>query len=477
MGGIILGAQDTSMKEFWAIVYNGDTDKVELVKSLDENTHTTIWRGDAKGWSGDTWYWLLVRWSYGEFKVYSSSNGTDFNFEFAVDQRVLGKGYTGLFAIPTTDGYVDFDSFMVVTLGRDWTSEEIIKDAAVRCGVDGFRTQAAFEDNFDSAGVFSQNWGSGGYKGSWSMPSDPTYGFRLRGTGGEFQIRSNSAFRNFKVSWYMQVDTDGYAGLFWRSDEDVENCYYFIVDPGLEDVDPIVSLYKREDGSDTKLFTIPAVKWLDLAYDTQYHFELSAQDGWVSVWVEDALLFSYYDETFADEGYFGFLGSGGAYFDAVRIGAFGTVVPQLVLNPTDSYESVVQELAELEGGFYYFDGDGRLVLKTSSDDTGLVFDGQTDASSTKSDLDWVSIVRVDGESAFGTYFDPELYEERGWRYRYYQMRELGTAKACVEAAQKKIEELERSLYERDFRAPAQVALEVGDKVYYCLLYTSPSPRD
>ena len=46
------------------------------------------------------------------------------------------------------------------------------------------------------------------------------------------------------------------------------------------------------------------------------------------------------------------------------------------------------------------------------------------------------------------------------------MKELGSVKACKEAAEAKLAELKAKLSLRDFDAPAQVGLEKGDLVHY-----------
>ena len=64
------------------------------------------------------------------------------------------------------------------------------------------------------------------------------------------------------------------------------------------------------------------------------------------------------------------------------------------------------------------------------------------------------------------YFDTDTLDDYGNRFSHFSMRELTSGDDCYEAAQREVTKSKRSLYSRDFNAPAQVGLEVFDKVGY-----------
>ena len=177
-----------------------------------------------------------------------------------------------------------------------------------------------------------------------------------------------------------------------------------------------------------------------------------------------------------DAGYFGLFGTSSVisavtypvYFEDIRVGALDLVVPLWTINPGDPYENTLKTLIDVEDGHYFFDGDGTLKAKnTVPSSASFSFDDEIiRGSSSESDLSWLSTVRVDGDFCWGIYYDTDTLDDRGSRFAQVSARELTSGDDCYEAAQREITKSKRGLYSRDFDAPAQVGLEVFDKVGY-----------
>ncbi len=465
--GIVFGAQDTTDKSYYTVYYSGVRDQIVWARSegVDVTGSVVLDWGNAKGWVADTWYWIAVHWHYGTVYAYSSLSGVIWAREFEAQDCVYGDGYVGLYAFPsntTSDATVDFDEFVAVSLDTDWITEDVMRDAAIRCGVDDYSFPTELHDTFPGTTLDTTKWSTVGKTGSWVVDA----GSLSIATGSGY-LRSNASKLDFKMTWDMEICTASDAGgVFWRSDANVTNFYKMVVAPGAT---PILLLYEFTNSAGTLLAYRP-LNHISINIAQRYSYTLSVQGKWISMWCDDTLLCSFYDDTITDEGYIGLAADAvtGVFYDNVRVPEFGTAVPLWTINPGDPYENTLRIMADVEKGGYSFDGDGQLVAyKDISGTSVLTFDDEIyKGRSSNRDLDWISVARVDGDDSFASYHDATLLASHGWRFSQFTIRELASADACYEAARLKVAESKRKLYERTFQAPAQLALEIWDRIRY-----------
>ena len=461
-GGIVIACQSTDVEEYYSVQYSDVYKKVGLFKSTSDLTGVTLVSGSAKNWVQDTFYWLGVLWHYGIFYVFSSTDGRVFTHEFTYEDRSYIDGYIGLYAFPGVDGEVEFDEFVAVNLDTDNTVEDIMRDAAVRSGVEEFSFAADFEDDCDSID-YTDKWTTNDRIGTWAVVDGA-----ITGDSSDLGIGillSRLSERSLKVDFKMKLTgLDQHGGVMLRSSAGVGY---------------IVGVEKKADGDYASVLRGPGynlirlpIEHTSINLDEFYNYTVSIQGSWVSLWCEDCLLVSYYGTQLTSAGWFGLsvLGLVGTlvHFDDIRISEVDTAAPLWTINPGDPYENTLQALAEIETARYHFDGDGVLVVARNSPSVySMSFNDEIQRGRvSNSDLDWVSVVRVDGDYCFASYFDDDMINDFGWRFAQYTIRELTEPQACYEAAEAKVMESKRGLYKRDFDAPAQVALEPDDRIRY-----------
>jgi len=470
----------TALEEYYLVGYFENEDRIQFLKA-SSGEDMIVKSSSLKSWNVGTYYWLGVYYLYNTFYMYSSTDGVYYTFEFklsdpaTVGATVVRLDYTigsiGIHAYPSSGGTVDFDEFMAVSLDTDWSVEDIIEDAATRAGVDDFDFETSLHDNFSDNSLDSDKWSAEGKTGTWAES-----GATLNCSSSPSCIRSTYSTRNIKATWDMKLHDGQTGGVIWRSSADMSDRYEVQVVREAESDLPVVQFYKVESSVRTAIFSARFANWLQIDEDTYYTYTLSAQGRWMSVWCEGRLLASVYDDTFEDAGYFGLYGSYSVigavsypmYFDNVRVGALDLVVPLWTINPGDPYENTLKSLVEVEDAHYFFDGDGTLkVRSTTPSSTSFSFEDEIHrGASSESDLGWISSARVDGENCFAIYYDLDTLDDYGSRFSQFSIRELTSGDDCYEAAQREVTKSKRGLYSRDFDAPAQVGLEVFDKVGY-----------
>ena len=466
--GLVFAAQETDCQDCYVVQYdptlNGGDGGLRLSR-FDDGSETNLASGANWVKGADTDFYIKVIRQNKTFFVYRSDDCKTWTFDFSYTDWKHREGYTGLYAVPASaaGSTVEFSYFFACGLGEDWTVEEILKDAATKTGVEEFDFAADFEDDFDrtNSADLGPKWSTSGKSGSWWIDDN------MMDVTTSGRVRSTYSSRNLMASFDMQLAADSTGGVILRSNSDLTN-YYFV---GVEILDGVAYavLYETVAGSQS-LLSKERIKTASIEIDRMYSYSISLQSEWISLWCEGIALRTFWTGTFQSAGYFGCegMGSGPTYWDNIRIGEMDLVVPLWVINASDVYEDTVKTLVAEVAGYYFFDGDGKLkarVAVPSSYDLSFR-DEVISGRKAKSDLDWFSVARVDGEYAFATYISSTELLNRGWRYMHFEMRELGTPGACYEAAQDKVEESLRKLELHDFSAPSQVALEKWDRIHY-----------
>jgi len=468
--GLVVNAQEVACQNCYTIEYDKGYDRLQVTYWKDGTPTGTIGNvSGTLGWSANTDYWLLAVYSQGSYHVFYSTDGVNYTYALSTSdiehERPWTKGYIGLYACPgASNGQVEFYEFFVTSCDPDLTAEDIMKDAAVKCGIESFDFASSLEDDFGS--LNTDVWTA--KKGTWEVEDGQLKGYRSG--GGNFYILSNVSKKDLKVEWDMKLGTSGqYGGVILRSDADINNAYILRV--RIETVNAYADLWKIVGGSGTKLvdtrFVVP-----DSQLGETYHYTATINGNWIGLWCEDILLLSWYDESITGAGYFGFAGwdsgSNPVYFDNVRIPEFDLIVPLWTINPGDTYEKTVQTLVKAAGGWYYFKGDGALRAGVAvPSTTSFTFrDEVLRGHKADSDFEWFSVALVQGDYCYATAYDEELLDALGWRFKAFTIRQLKSAAQCYEVAQAKLAEIKRKLRQVDFVAPAQVGLEPGDRVHY-----------
>ena len=501
-GGLVWRAdadlEDIYCYDYYGFVYDQADTRLKLVYSDDE-TWTTLAEGPTLNWDADTWYYLLVIHINDFCFCYYSTDGITYNRAFSELQVRAGMtdyhlGYTGLYGYPATGGYVGFDKVLFRNLDVDLTVEDVAKKIVGMVGVLETECEAAFEDNFTGNG--DVDWPHDGAVGTWTESSGRLVGTAPNGQWG--LIRNDTSFTNFVCDFEMELPLARRAGIIFCADTNLQNYYlleieqfqgyydYWRMNRSLLGVNTRIAgeesawirLHRCEAGTRTMIKEIRLDHLETIPESVMLSYRLSFQEGFISLWCDDVIAISVHDPTFSS-GYLGFAvysDTTEVYFDTIRVAKMGRVVPQWAVNVGEDLGKNLAKLLANESGSYYFDQSGTLVMGRLSPTAGQadVF-GNTDqvkmkaelasAKLRRSDMDWVSVYRVDGETATATVRDADLLAERGYRFAYKKVKELRSVEDCETIGETLIADSKLKLRQYDFKHFPDLRIEKRDRIH------------
>jgi len=501
-GGLVWRAdadlEDIYCYDYYGLIYDQADDRLKLVYS-DNNSWTTIAEGATLGWVADTWYYLLVIHINDFCFCYYSTDGITYNRAFAdtfvrAGMTAYHLGYTGLYGYPASGGYVGFDKVFFRNLDVDQTVEDVAKKIVGMVGILETKCEAEFEDTFSGSGDL--DWPHTGAVGTWTESSGRLVGIAPNGQWG--LIRNATSFNNFICDFEMELPLSRKAGIVFCADSNLQN-YYLLeieqfkgyydywrigrsllgVNTRLAGTDSAwVRLHRCEAGTRSIVKEVRLDHLESVPENVMLTYRLSFQEGFISLWCNDVIAISAYDATFSS-GYLGlavYSDDSEVYFDSIRVSKMDMAVTQWAVNVGEDLDKNLAKLLANESASYYFDQSGTLVMGRLSPTAGYgdVFGStppirlQAEVASAKlkrSDMDWISVYRVDGDTATATVRDAALLAKRGYRFAYKKVKELRSATDCEEIGEKLIADSKLNLKQYDFEHFPDLRIQKRDRIH------------
>ncbi len=479
----LIWRSDERSENCYVFMYDHGDARLNLYKRLPSNTSnwgfgTPLAYSSPLTWTVRTWYSLLVVNVANVIWAYYSTDNVNFNLAFTyTDTAPLTSGRCGLVAYnkcfgvsPTGSTY--FDDYLARDFGVDFSMDDIVERVAGQAGVMDFRKEKLFEDQFSGTTFYWTGTGGNGY---WVVNSGRLVG---RGTHGAWGfVHNNVALNSYVMDFEMKIPDNGKAGVIYCAgwgDKTSNKCFYLFE----VDLSGYVAHSIYRDGAFTTLSRIPT-NWISIPANKWLPYRFSYYNGLASLWCNESLVASFVDETLTS-GYVGFASYSPNYeseFRNVRIAKLGVPIGLWQINVGETRFDNINRLLSGAMATHFFDGDGKLVLGTlspsgnradvfHSDQQPLSFKGKlVDSGYAKSDLDWFTSMRVDGQACTATVRDETGIRTRGFRFKYQKSDTATSEDDCARIAADLVTLSQMRLVQHRFSFQPDFRIERRDRIH------------
>jgi hypothetical protein len=428
-----------------------------------------------------TWYWMRVIQLANTSYCYYSTDGLTWVLAITYtdttplttvytkeDGTLVNSGYNGLCGKQQHAG-LKWQKVLFRNFIQDVSIGEVAERLAAKVGITDVVSEMFADENFNT----SFDWPHTGGTGYWIVASDRLVG---KGTSTWGYIRSDYLVSNFILDFELELPTNKRAGIMYCTDT-LENSYhsnFYIIEI---DQSGYVRLQRSRRGVLTEIGRV-TLSWLTIPANVTLPYRLSFQDGFTSLWCAGVLIGTFYD-SYRLNGYLGLASyqSTEAYFHSFRIPKLNRVMTRWSVNVGDTLGDSLTKLISDENGLYYFDGDGRLLLGKLQPSVNTVnvftptlppinFTNRIMGGSiTNSDLDWISVAQIDGETGSAKYQDPIYLQVYGYRFAYKKLTQLKTDAECLAAAQDLTTYSIQQQVQRSYELETDLRLERRDRIH------------
>lgn len=461
MAGFAVRVQgSTASENGYLIVYNPALghEHLELYREVGSAWSAELTQSAALTWAAATWYWIAATTWYGKLLVYYSTDGITWNPAFTyTDADTTGifiTGYMGFEVKGNTSSTVSFSELMINDMTWDLSIEDVAVDVLrlSNCKLDAFLD--ALVDSFTA--MSTANWPSS--TGAWVVTGGRVGGSAATVDAWAF-LRSKVTAKNLIADFEIEVPAGQEAGVMVRATSNLAAGHIIALDPA----NSRVKLYMWS-GSATLVRSFPISQTLGSG---PYHIRVSCQEKYVSMWVNNLLVLTYY-VIGQQEGYFCLAAKGttASYFDNVHISELNDLIDGLTIDTNKTGAAVFQDLLDKRHIRWFFRPDGSFRASRFADRTaGITYQHSLiECSKVHSDRWWVSHVRVVGASDIGDKLDLELLSDSGYRFQQIDNPDVMTPSECYDEASYILNDGKQLSQLREFIAAAQVAQERQDLI-------------